>query len=121
MRRLALLSLTVSGIVLILFGMNIVLFMLIPGYHDALIGVVTEDEEIPIVIIDENKRALVIEGVPEIETPNLTIDDVEIPLSENADVNSEKRIVDKTYYEDCGSEKGYWIIKYEDGSTSIEQ
>lgn len=136
MRRLALLSLTVSGIVLLLFGANIVLFMLVPAYHDALTGVVTKDEQIPTVVIDENNGIVVIEGIEKtnvvdvdasiendlgIDDMDLTIEDEKMPLSENAVVNCEKRIVDKTYYEDCGSDKGYWIIKYEDGSTSVEQ
>ena len=29
-------------------------------------------------------------------------------------------IVDKEYHEDCGTGKGYWVITYSDGSTSIE-
>lgn len=29
-------------------------------------------------------------------------------------------IIDKEYHEDCGTGKGYWVITYSDGSTSIE-
>lgn len=29
-------------------------------------------------------------------------------------------IVDKTYHEDCGSDGGYWVITYSDGSIGIE-
>jgi hypothetical protein len=48
----------------------------------------------------------------------------EVPLA--ADVNSAgaeadtRQIVDKEYHEDCGTGKGYWVITYDDGSTSIE-
>ena len=128
MRRLALISLTVSGIVLALFGMNMLLFMMAPAYHDALTHAVTKDADIPTVVIDENKDPVVIFDVEtsvtndmDIEAKDLTIEDEEIPLSGNPDPDCEKRIIEKTYYEDCGSEKGYWIIKYEDGTTSIEQ
>ena len=27
---------------------------------------------------------------------------------------------DKEYHEDCGTGKGYWVITYSDGSTSVE-
>ncbi|MBE5842489.1 MAG: hypothetical protein E7304_13950 [Butyrivibrio sp.] len=32
----------------------------------------------------------------------------------------EKVIVDKTYHEDCGTGKGYWVITYSDGSVGLE-
>ena len=33
---------------------------------------------------------------------------------------AERTIVDKTYHEDCGTGKGYWVITYSDGSTAVE-
>ncbi len=29
-------------------------------------------------------------------------------------------VVDKEYHEDCGTGKGYWIIRYADGSVGVE-
>ena len=102
-----------------------------PAYHDALESAVVGDSEIPTVVVDENRDAVVIhksiyasaeadeESVTEIDTTNLSFEEEVVPLS--GEIDSEKRIVDKTYYEDCGTGNGYWIIKYEDGSTSVEQ
>ncbi len=41
----------------------------------------------------------------------------------NADSIEEQQklqIIDKEYHEDCGTGKGYWVITYSDGSTSVE-
>ena len=132
MRRFTMCTLIISGIVLAIFGMNIALYCYVPAYHDALETAVAGDSEIPTVVIDENRDAVVIqrssyvsaesiEEEKEIQAADLDYDlmEEEVPLSGNIDC--EKRIVEKTYYEDCGNGKGYWIIKYEDGSTSVEQ
>ena len=47
---------------------------------------------------------------------NITVNGTE---EDNSD--KEPVIVDKEYHEDCGTGEGYWIIKYEDGTTVIEQ
>ena len=166
MRRLAYISLTISGSVLLVFLVNILLFSYVPAYHEALETAVAGDSEIPMVVIDENNEAVVIrrdEMLPEnrkaskalnvLDTTEIEIDD-SVPLSGTIDADaedlekeiisrqqdtdqkgqedcieedgkiqekSEKRIVDKKYYEDCGSDKGYWVITYEDGTTSIEK
>ena len=132
MRRFTMCTLIISGIVLAIFGVNIVLYCYVPAYHDALESAVAGDSEIPTVVIDENKAAVVIQKnlyvntedadnadqeLTELGTADLM--EEEVPLSGNVDC--EKRVVEKTYYEDCGTGNGYWIIKYEDGSTSVEQ
>lgn len=146
MKRLALISLTISGTVLFVFVVNLLLFCFVPAYHDALESAVAGDSEIPVVVIDENKAPVIIQkqAVVQDEDDKKVYDNVEIsldkevPLSGNIDSESfdidsksesnmnlpeddcEKRIIDKTYHEDCGTGKGYWVITYEDGSTSIE-
>ncbi len=42
--------------------------------------------------------------------------------SENAEskVHDKPQIIERTYHEDCGTGKGYWVIKYSDGSYGIE-
>ena len=132
MRRFTTCTLIISGIVLAIFGLNIVLYCYVPAYHDALESAVAGDSEIPTVVIDENKAAVVIHknlyvNTDEVDSADQELTELvstdlieeEVPLSGSADC--EKRIVDKTYYEDCGTGNGYWIIKYEDGSTSVEQ
>ena len=60
MRRLAFISLTISGSVLLLFLANLLLFNYVPSYHDALEMAVAGDSQIPMVVIDENNEAVVI-------------------------------------------------------------
>nr|WP_297763963.1 hypothetical protein [uncultured Butyrivibrio sp.] len=157
MRRLAFISLTISGSVLLLFLANLLLFNYVPSYHDALEMAVAGDSQIPMVVIDENNEAVVIrrdemtfgnskasKAPSVLDTTEIGIDD-SVPLSGTIDSSAqeledemvsgqqaekddakvqekcEKRVVDKKYYEDCGSDKGYWVITYEDGTTSIEK
>lgn len=170
MRRLAFISLTISGSVLLLFLVNLLLFNYVPSYHDALEMAVAGDSQIPMVVIDENNEAVVIrrdemtfenekasKALNVLETTDLENEE-SVPLSGTIDKDvynlenekmagqdpeeedtdrkkqegsleedaktqekCEKRIVDKKYYEDCGSDSGYWVITYEDGTTSIEK
>lgn len=170
MRRLAFISLTISGSVLLLFLVNLLLFNYVPSYHDALEMAVAGDSQIPMVVIDENNEAVVIRrdemtfgnskasnALSVLDTTEIGIDE-SVPLSGTIDSSAqeledemvsgqqaekddadqkkhsgtgkedakaqekcEKRVVDKKYYEDCGSDKGYWVITYEDGTTSIEK
>ena len=85
-------------------------------YRDLNYNVLTEDE-VPLsaTYMDDayDKNAV---SESEYVERNITVNGTE----EN---NSDKEpvIVDKEYHEDCGTGEGYWIIKYEDGTTVIEQ
>lgn len=148
MKRFLGLSLFFSGLVLFFFTSNIVLYSHSKDYRDALREAVTgrEDEDIPVVDIsrdviisyDEDKviyRELENKELPEDEVPLAAayLDDITDENNQDEDVSAKKSaesekeylkepvIVDKEYHEDCGSGKGYWLIKYEDGTTAIEQ
>ncbi|MBE5830210.1 MAG: hypothetical protein E7306_00545 [Butyrivibrio sp.] len=148
MKRFLGLSLFFSGLVLFFFTSNIVLYSHSKDYRDALREAVTgrEDEDIPVVDIsrdviisyDEDKviyRELENKELPEDEVPlaaayvgsntDESIQDKDACASESNESGKESLkepvIVDKEYHEDCGSGEGYWLIKYEDGTTAIEQ
>lgn len=148
MKRFLGLSLFFSGLVLFFFTSNIVLYSHSKDYRDALREAVTgrEDEDIPVVDIsrdviisyDEDKviyRELENKELPEDEVPLAAayLDDITDENNQDEDVSAKKSaesgkeslkepvIVDKEYHEDCGSGEGYWLIKYEDGTTAIEQ
>ena len=148
MKRFLGLSLFFSGLVLFFFTSNIVLYSHSKDYRDALREAVTgrEDEDIPVVDIsrdviisyDEDKviyRELENKELPEDEVPLAAAypDDITDENNQDEDVSAKKSaesgkeslkepvIVDKEYHEDCGSGEGYWLIKYEDGTTAIEQ
>ena len=104
---------------LFIFILNILLYITVPFYKDALNGAVKADD-IPVVEVS---------SAPVIYQDEATIDnsskeEPEIVFygvkSEEDTKTAEKLIVDKTYYEDCGTGKGYWVITYADGSTSIQ-
>ena len=47
--------------------------------------------------------------------------EIAVDAAAEDDNDKEPVIIDKEYHEDCGTGEGYWIIKYEDGTTAIEQ
>ncbi len=151
MKRFVGLTLLFSGLILIFFISNIVLYSRNKCYHDALIEAVTGREEADIPVVDVSRDAATVcdddviyrdldlkeldeEDVPLSPTytedpgdenigSNLEYTDIDVNRDEPEEENKGKDpvIVDKEYHEDCGSGKGYWIIKYEDGNTAIEQ
>ena len=134
MKRFVGLSLFFSGVIFIIFLVNLFLYSFNPTYHSALVEAVTgrEEEEIPVVDVNrdvELKLSSDDENVINRDMIYEDMEDNEVPLSavyinDNADdsENDEKTpvIVDKEYHEDCGTGEGYWIIKYDDGSIEIE-
>ncbi len=135
MKRLAYMSLMVSGLVFLFFLVNILMYRYVPAYHDALEEAVAGDSHIPVVVVNEESSTQIDERYEYIiideKSGTITEDEMvplapEIPSDEEeecatCELQSEKQIIDKTYYEDCGTGKGYWVIKYDDGSTSVEQ
>jgi hypothetical protein len=142
MNRLLKITIGVAGAVLGVFIVNILLFSFVPAYHNALEGAVTKDKNIPIVTVDGRNGETIIQN-NDSDYRKATAVDIEeteadmVPLSsetpkdsssfdedENFDAKIEgdgPQIIDKEYHEDCGTGKGYWVIKYADGSTSVEQ
>ncbi len=143
MKKIMFLPVMITGTLFSLFVFNIILFALVPSYHDALSEAVQGKSDIPTVIVeDADKNEIVLKNhavedanVDDVVTFNETADETalaptflnteETKTSETAaekenDNKTELEIVEKTYHEDCGTGKGYWVIKYSDGSYGIE-
>lgn len=135
MRRIIFLPLILTGMLFSLFIVNLLLFSMVPSYHDALTeAVLGKSDDIPTVIVNRNIDTFEVtdETADGSSVYVINYEESEVPLSpsftwpeENAassDAGSDSKleIVDKTYHEDCGTGKGYWVIKYSDGSYGIE-
>ena len=129
MKRFLGFTITISGVICALFVLNLIMYTVSPSYHDMLEHAVVGDSNIPVVEVkDCSDRIIVIENMEDSEIPKTAAIDVidisgyEGSFSENKENEEEAKpqIIDKTYHEDCGNGKGYWVIKYEDGTTSIE-
>ena len=135
MRRIIFLPLILTGMLFSLFIVNLLLFSLVPSYHDALTeAVLGKSDDIPTVIVTQkdNTTETADETAGDSNIYVINYEESEVPLSptvtwpeENAassDAGSDSKleIVDRTYHEDCGTGKGYWVIKYSDGSYGIE-
>ena len=111
----------VIGTVFFLFIINIMLFCFVPSYRDMLVKAVGHNEEIYSEYL-EKKQLENETSVDMPEEPALDSVDIRQQMG-NADGIEEQQklqIFDKEYHEDCGTGKGYWVITYSDGSTSVE-
>ena len=125
-----------TGTVFSVFLLNIVMYALVPGYHDALSSVIRPDNAIPVVEVDRAAAAESETRLRELTAGKETaarleyLVDEEVALSETAEdtvkAASESntatalQIISKEYHEDCGTGEGYWVITYSDGSVGIE-
>ncbi len=117
----------VIGTVFFLFLMNIMLFCFVPSYRDMLVKAVGHEEETSEnnevfsdfgekkqlddgTIVDESKEAATDRGVI----------NQQMGKTDSLESQQNLQIIDKEYHEDCGTGKGYWVITYSDGSTSVE-
>ena len=130
MRKFTKIAMIFVGAVLGIFVFNLVLYANNPGYRQALGGMVEEknyeqeaSSEVTSVQSTDVKEEMpdtkpkVDEVEPEIKAEAETIEP-EVETSEPE--VEEKTVVDKTYHEDCGTGKGYWVITYSDGSVGLE-
>ena len=135
MRRMLLISFIITGAIFSIFVLNVLLYAMVPAYRDALLGVTGKQNGIPVIEVTNELREGVNEAsgektseVIEIRQPAaVQITEESTPLSATFEEASEKKsiqekpaIIERTYYEDCGTGKGYWVIKYADGSYGIE-
>ncbi len=137
MRKLSTIILILSGTIFSIFIFNLVMCTMVPSYRTMLSEAMGKQEDIPVVdastdlVVDSTFS----EGSTDAVSLNASTETLEemllemgaydeVPLA--ADVNSAgaeadtRQIVGKEYHEDCGTGKGYWVITYDDGSTSIE-
>ena len=115
----------ITSVMAFVFMFNILLYGTVPFYKEALESAIA-DESIPVVeasndpvIIPENDAATTASPTLE-ELKALTPFPEEASTSAITEEKAELNIIDKTYYEDCGSGKGYWVITYSDGSTVVD-
>ena len=125
-----------SGTLFSVFLLNIILYALVPGYHDALNSAVTTKEEIPVVEVDRSvieKREAKVMDVTKDRTEEYAFEELlddDVPMAASAEDTAKAAcesntatalsIIDKEYHEDCGTGDGYWVITYSDGSVGIE-
>ena len=133
MRRMAGIAIAVIGTFSSVIIINILLCVWMPEYHDALVSVISRD--IKTTVIEDEKMPL--DSSPGMNEKDATtyepkvyevndkehLENVE-EIKEEIDTDDSKEkkpeIVDKTYHEDCGTGKGYWVITYSDGSVEVE-
>lgn len=131
MRKFTKIAMIFVGTVLGIFIFNLVLYANNPGYRSALGGMVEEksydqgvsasDATAQTAENSVNAEESVSEAAP---VANSKVEDM-VPDARAEErtlepESEEKVIVDKTYHEDCGTGKGYWVITYSDGSVGLE-
>lgn len=131
MRKFTKIAMIFVGTVLGIFIFNLVLYANNPGYRSALGGMVEEKSYDQGVAASDataqtaensvNAEESVSEAAP---VANSKVEDM-VPDARAEErtlepESEEKVIVDKTYHEDCGTGKGYWVITYSDGSVGLE-
>ena len=128
MKKVAATTLVFMGLMACVIVFNIILCVAVPEYKDFLTTAVTEDTTPPVV------KASTINVTKKNEGPTeekLTLEELKEKYDISAlacssscgadhDGDAELTVVDKTYHEDCGTGKGYWVITYSDGSTAVE-
>lgn len=125
MRRTCGLLIAIVGTIFSVFIFNLLMCIFVPEYHDALSNVVnTEDDGIVTVEILEPSEVPLTDSIPkESLTPSTHQERTRTGAKKvivKDTTSSKPEIIDKTYHEDCGSDKGYWVITYSDGSIGVE-
>ena len=139
MRRVLGISVVFLGALVCVLLFNMFLCSIVTTYKDVIKSMVSQDPEIPVVevsegvtIVRQNNEVRYI--TPETETSS---DEEDASMKEaneyfdNLGKKSESEasqdacgeapvIVDRQYYEDCGTGKGYWVLTYEDGRKVVE-
>ena len=128
MKKVAVTTMVFMGLMACVIVFNIILCEAVPEYKDFLTAAVSEETAPPVV------KASTVNVTKKNEKPTeekLTLEELkekyDISALESSSSSSgadndgaERTIVDKTYHEDCGTGKGYWVITYSDGSTAVE-
>ncbi|WP_026663455.1 hypothetical protein [Butyrivibrio proteoclasticus] len=144
MKRLIGITVSIAGLILSVFVINLLMYSFVPSYHDALEAAVEGNSDIPTVTVDEAGNVMIHEKSDKAPRALAIVDledeeNRETPLASNIENDKyvvvekaakvkedaeqeqpQKQIIDKEYHEDCGTGKGYWVITYSDGSTSVE-
>lgn len=132
MKKVAVTTMVFMGLMACVIVFNIILCEAVPEYKDFLTAAVAEETTPPFVkasTVNVTKKNE--EKTEEKTEEKLTLEELkekyDISALESSSSSSgadndgaERTIVDKTYHEDCGTGKGYWVITYSDGSTAVE-
>lgn len=137
MRKALSVTFVITVSLLSVFIFNIFLYALSPSYRELFQGIVYSDDGIPVVYVSnpdvnaydpgkpdyDNTREILPVETPLAVSPNEGVEGTTNAAAESEESVDEENpsIVDRNYYEDCGTGKGYWVITYSDGSTSIEE
>ena len=134
MRKVLTFTLIFTGTVLTVFMFNLLMYAVVPDYHDAIASAVASSEDhIPVITPDmvkestgaalntaANTKAQMQAEYDAVIPVTTTLKDGDVPLSSSVSEAQKPTIIDKEYHEDCGTGKGYWVITYSDGSTAVE-
>ena len=139
MRRVSTFLFIFIGAVFSVFIMNIVMYALIPEYHDAVSAAMSTSDDIPVVTpdmvgeshistgaSDSSEDVTYLNAEKENSRKAVELVDEAVALSGMSSFEGEEAeenaaiVIDKEYHEDCGTGKGYWVITYSDGSVVIE-
>ena len=128
MKKVAATTLVFMGLMACVIVFNIILCVAVPPYKDFLTAAVKEEPAPPVVKAatigisqktdEPTEKKLTLEELK--EKYDISALACKSSCDEDCDGNAELTIVDKTYHEDCGTGKGYWVITYSDGSTVVE-
>lgn len=137
MRKFTKIAMIFVGTLLCIFVFNLVLYANNPGYRQALGSKVAdknyddeyEQEVATSEISQQATTSAASDSTYEIESAEakeVLPDTEEVSQETRAEDEpaepeaEEKVVIDKTYHEDCGTGKGYWVITYSDGSVGLE-
>ena len=117
------------GSIVCVFFFNLFLYAMVPGYRNLLLSAVARHESVPVMEAPAKVKEtpLKIKETP-VEEKKMTLEELKQKYdisgiackNDEFEGEAEPTIVDKTYYEDCGTARGYWVITYSDGSTAVE-
>jgi hypothetical protein len=122
-------SFIISASMFSVFVINVLLYTMVPAYRDTLLMKVSgKVNDIPVIEVTQDDLPDVVEFSELEPVKTAEIEDTIIPLNaiqedtiEAPSTDSKKpEIIERTYYEDCGTGQGYWVIKYSDGSYGVE-
>ncbi|MCR5670456.1 MAG: hypothetical protein K6G10_05580, partial [Butyrivibrio sp.] len=116
MRKALVIALVISGTLVGAFVFNLVMYIMVPSYHEALTEAVTNETSIPVVMVSAEDNTAAEKAIDEDKMPlsgTMTADEA-LPASftgTNAEQEEPKKlqIIDKQYHEDCGTGEGYWV------------
>lgn len=144
MRRVLGISVMFLGALACIVIFNIVLCTIVPPYRDVISSAVAGDTGIPVVevteggtLVRENNSTYYINSASNADTYQKSAEDLEVEeyfnnlpkkseaedtgnAGSKADEESDPVVIDKHYYEDCGTGKGYWVLTYSDGRKVVE-